>query len=789
MLVPYSFSLGIFFIGFWASLPKTFWLLGFLLCALFLSLLRQKVMACFLLGMCYGIAWGQYTLSHQLPEMLNPTEFLVLGQVVGLPSVKKDSVRFHLRLMDDWDSDRINFKEIKREPLKTIRLSWYNNPPELEPGQIWRLKIKLRRPRGMVNPGGFDYQAWLIRQGISATGYVRSGNENQLIAHQSSFDLWRFHLRKSIEKLPLSDQVKSLLIALTLGDRSIISSDLWDTLVLSGVVHLMVISGLHIGLVATFSYAIGAGIARLLSLLNFSVTAGYWGSTFSFLASVIYAALAGCSLPTPRALIMILVVIVSVLVDRKVSRGWGFGLALAGVAIIDPLAFSGVGFWLSFGAVACLLWLIPVVLSAPFWKRYAQVQCLVFVSLLVPLIGYQLPISWVSPLINMVAIPWVSLLVVPLCLLATVVFPFYLDGAAGLWTLAGWFLDYFIHFIQIVPELGGPSVFGDSFTIEKLPHYVSLPMTRSVVFTLALGFILIILPRGIPAKFLSIPLIGGLILMPHNHRSPLMVSVLDVGQGLSVVVQTKDHSLVYDTGPGRQNGFNTGKAVVAPYLRYQGIKSLDMLIVSHSDNDHAGGAASLVASFRPLQILLGEKIELDLGSSIKNQEVSESFCSTGKSWVWDDVDFQFLFPYQGSEKDGIDDGLGHSNNNRSCVLQIQYKDQVIILPGDIEAVVEHQLLSDKKIAYPITLLVAPHHGSKTSSTPNFVSTLKPEHVVFSSGYKHHFGHPAATVVARYQREESVLWQTSEHGAIEFIWNERGALDAVASRIERKRYWY
>ena len=783
MFALYSFALGIFFIGLWVSLPNTFWLLGFFLCALFLCLLRRKIMACFLLGMCYGVAWGQYALSHQLPEILSPSEFLVLGEVVGLPSTKNNSIRFNFRIMGDSGLGAANAKELKREPLKTVRLSWYNHPSELQPGQVWRLKVKLRRPRGMVNPGGFDYQAWLIRQGVSATGYVRSGKENRLITHQHSFDLWRFQLRKYIQKLPSSDQVKALIIALTLGDRSIISSELWDALVLSGVVHLMVISGLHVGLVAGFSYAVGAGIARLFSLLNFSVTAGYWGSACSLLASVTYAALAGFSLPTQRALIMILVVIISVLVDRKISRGWGFGLALTGVAIIDPLAFLGVGFWLSFGAVACLLWLVPVKVKAPFWRRYVQIQCLMFIALLVPLIGYQLPIAWVSPLINMVAIPWVSLLIVPLCLVATAVFPFYPDGAAELWALAGWFLDYFIRFIQVIPELGRHAIFDGAFITEILPHYVSLPMSYSVVFVLMLGFILIILPRGVPGKFLCVPLIGSLVLMPHHQRSPLTVSVLDVGQGLSVVVRTEGHTLVYDTGSGREEGFNTGKSVVAPYLRYRGVQSLDMLVVSHSDNDHAGGAASLVALFHPLQIFLGEQIEWGMKAEIENEKVSTSFCSADKRWVWDEVSFQFLSPDQSLEKSGI------SNNNRSCVLQIQYKDQTIILPGDIEAEVERQLQKDKKIAQPITLLVAPHHGSKTSSTPSFVRTLKPEHVVFSTGYKHHFGHPAAAVVARYQREKSALWNTSEHGAIEFTWDKQGYLHIMSTRRVKKRYWY
>ena len=260
-------------------------------------------------------------------------------------------------------------------------------------------------------------------------------------------------MRQSIQSLPLSDDVSALVLALTLGDRSSISPDLWDKLALSGVIHLVVISGLHIGLVAMLSYSVGAVLARLMSLLGRPVTARYWGSALSLIVAVLYSALAGFSLPTQRALIMVVVAIIILLLNRQVNRGLGFGVALAGVALLDPLAVYSAGFWLSFGAVAGLLWLVPKTLNRSYGWKFFKIQWLVFAVLLLPLMVCYLPVAWLSPLVNALAIPWISFLVVPLCLLASVAFPVSTTISSWLWGVAGWQLDLFIMMIEAVPSL------------------------------------------------------------------------------------------------------------------------------------------------------------------------------------------------------------------------------------------------------------------------------------------------------------------------------------------------
>lgn len=817
ILILYSFTLGVFSVGFWPALPESVWLILPLIVGFLLFVLGYKSLAWLSWGMLYGACWGFYMLSHQLPEVHNPSEFILTGEVIGLPSKEGSRTRFNFQVMDGYS---LNSKVDSDITLKKLRLNWYSSPAELEPGQVWQLKVKLRRPRGTVNQGGFDYQAWLIRQGISATGYVRKG-DNRLLSNENSFlslfntffDMYRFHIRGAILKLPLSEAPKSLIIALTIGDRSEVTSELWDRLSLSRVVHLMVISGLHVGLVAYLFYFFGAGIARLLSCIGLCITARclfftarYWGSCCALLASVIYSGLAGLSLPTQRALVMISVAILAVLLDRKISRGLGFAMALSGVAIIDPLAFLSAGFWLSFGAAACLLWLIPVYRVEKGWawhlrlKQFFQVQWLIFLVLIIPLVLHQLPIAWVSPLVNLLAIPWVSLVIVPLCLIGTVLFLVNSVWAAEAWSFAGWQLDCFIGFISLLSDEEGLLLLDNfilnSFSaLNSLPRYLPLPHTPNISLVLIFVSLLVLLPRGIPGKYLSLALITGFSIVSvygtGSYLPPLKVSVLDVGQGLSIVIQTNGvsgrHALVYDTGPGYGSGFNMGDAVVIPYLRYWGNTRLDTLVVSHGDNDHAGGFASLIQKFPASQVFLGEQLKTEgtpLDETLLEDKLSENtsfnFCHLGHSWVWDDVVFKFQHPGLKIEKEG---------NNRSCVLQITYKDQIILLPGDIESVVEHRLQHQIKLAHPVTLLVAPHHGSKTSSSIGFVNVLEPEHVVFSTGYRHHFGHPAKTVVQRYEHMGTKLWNTAEQGAIEFNWNERGYLSVTNERIESKRYWH
>lgn len=859
----FSFSFGIFSVGFWPDLPSPIWLLLPAIISFLLYIMGRSVLAIFVWGVLYGVCWGHYTLSHQLPEEFNPYELTVKGEVIGLPAIENNRTQFYLEVLavspDSFVTNDVITSIEGVSPgvkLKKLRLNWYHPSTIIQPGQVWNLRVKLRRPRGTVNPGGFDYQAWLLRQGVSASGYVRNSNENGLLSTDITLSTLRFNIREDILTLPIVDKVKgydlknhdlksndvkgddikSLIVALTVGDRSMITPKLWENLALSGVVHLMVVSGLHIGFVAYLFYMLGAGLSRLACVWGLLVNARYWGCACSLFASVAYASLAGFSLPTQRALVMVAVAMLALLLDRKISRGLGFGMALSGVAMIDPLAFLSAGFWLSFGAVACLLWLVPVYTKEPVYikasvlakqssgmcqekdrgenkylqrvgwifslslfkwhfKSFLYIQWLLFIALSIPLMLFQLPVSWFGPWVNILAIPWVSFAIVPLCLIGTVLLPLSEAWAAEVWTFAGWQLNYFIDLIGLVSDPG------NSFIVD-LPRFLPLPKSWVVCLALILILALLLLPKGLPGKYLVFPLLLVLFMAPLNKLGninlpfskimptlsdntvgSLKVSVLDVGQGLSVVVQTEGvsgkHALVYDTGRGYEDGFNMADAVVIPYLRYGGETGLDMLIVSHGDNDHAGGTKKIVDVLAPKQIVLGE--------DVSKGRFPFSYCRSGYSWQWDEAFFEFLHPRKKIEKE---------SNNRSCVLQITYREQTIILPGDIESSVERQLQQHKMLfehqelfERPVTLLIAPHHGSKTSSSKAFVLRLAPKHVVFSAGHKHHFGHPAKPVLDRYRDVGAKVWSTAEHGAVIFTWNNTGLLEVFSERVDAERYWY
>lgn len=750
MHTSYFFAIGIFCVAYWPALPglpATAVLMVFGM----VPYRRANPFAWLMLGMCYGIFWGYQTLAHQLPESLTPSDHLVTGVVEGIPVQDGHRLRFNLKIVDSP-----SFPNLQR-----LRLSWYQYTGELSPGQVWQLQVRLRRPRGTVNPGGFDYQAWLLREGISATGYVRDSNNNRLLDEQLNIDAWRYRLREQIVGESLSDNGRALIAALTLGDRSLISKPVWEKMSQYGLVHLLVVSGLHIGLLSAVGFWLGTFLSRVVALLGVGVNTRYAGALAALLFAAGYSVLAGLSLPTQRALVMIVVALCALLANRHISRGTGFGLALAAVALIDPLATTSAGFWLSFGAVAGLLWLLPHQHNTQRWLGLLQVQWLVFVVLWLPLVFWQLPVAWLSPLVNLLAIPWVGFIVVPLCLLGAAMLPISQELALSLWSLAGWQLDRLLFFLE---QLELPS---------WLPQYPTWGLSGSSLWLMLVVAALVILPKGVPGRWLSLPVLSALLLSPSVNDYPLALTVLDVGQGLSVVVRTERHNLVYDAGPSYGRYFSTGSAIVAPFLRHEGVDELHRLVISHADNDHAGGAEGLSGLFPPTEVFSGEPKP--------GGKSHEQPCLAGVSWQWDGIGFKFLHPPPDSKGSG---------NNRSCVLLISYGSDRILLSGDIEANVERQLLrTDSELQGPIDILLAPHHGSRTSSSREWVSVLRPAHVVFSAGFRHHFGHPSGEVVRRYRAVGSKLWNTAEAGAVQFNWLSPGEIQVTTERKRNQRYWY
>ncbi|WP_051235691.1 DNA internalization-related competence protein ComEC/Rec2 [Marinimicrobium agarilyticum] len=761
--LPLTLALGIALSAFVSALPSIhwFWLLPFLPLLLWRADIGRQGLFLVALGFFWGMAHGHCQLAHRLPPAYQDTDLTVTGTFVGLP----DHDPRRERALMAVESLKIPGGARLQWPLRRIRVSWYGGPA-LHSGERWQLRLRLKRPRGFVNPGGFDYQLWLMRQQVDATGYVRAAPENRRLGSADPLSLshWREQARDWLAENP-SLEHPALLRALLVGDRSGLNGEQWALLTETGTNHLLAISGLHIGFVAVLGFALGAGLGRLFNLGFRGGVASATGHALALMFALGYSALAGFSIPTQRALIMVVVVQLALLCRRRVRAMDALSLALLAVLMFDPLAVFDTGFWLSFAAVAVLLlafggrrqggrregWRSPAL------QRLFEAQWVIFVGLLVPLLLLTGEATLLSPLANTLAIPIVTLLVVPWLLGAVLVSSLLPElGGWGLWC-ADRGLDLLLLWLE-------------SFTSLRSWATVHPTVSGASLALALLGVLLCLLPRGLPARWLGLPAIALALCLPDATAPALRLTMLDVGQGLAMVVQTPDHSLVYDTGPAYSDRMDAGSAIIAPYLRRLGVSRLDAVVISHRHDDHAGGFSGLTREIGAERVWAGEPSRL---SGAKD-------CHHRAEWRWNDVRFRFLhagFPE------------APNPNNRSCVLWIQYRDQHIVLAGDIEREVEWRLVGQGVLPEALALLQVPHHGALSSSTPVWVAHTRPETALVSAAYQGRHGHPAADVVERYRAQGSQVVNTATKGALVFEWNREGKRSAHFERIHRRRWWY
>lgn len=803
----FAFSLGVFSVAWWQQLPDAnLYLAALALLTLVAAAVRWfcgrrtwsgalLVLISYLWGSGWGLQAAYHSLGHQLSEPLDRQEFLVTGSIVGLVDSNKQRSRFEFRV------DSAHSLDGSRSPidLRLLQLSSYDqldSKLHFIPGDQWQFTVRLRRPRGFLNPGTFDYQRWLVQRGISATGYILPAESNGRVnlpelsswyRFQDAVSRWRHQVALAIEAAGLSNHGSAVLAALAIGDKRRIAN-LWSNLARLGIVHLMVVSGLHIGLVAGFGFMLGRLAGSLLTAgahlfsraIDLSVRIRWLAPTAGLLAAGSYSLLAGFSLPAQRALIAVSVVMIARLCLRRVRPLACIVWALLLIALSQPLAVLSSGFWLSFVAVIILVgWFYPWQSVQITWsfKQVLSAQLALTAGLLVPSLVLVGVASWLGPLVNLLAVPWISLVTVPLALLGCLSLLFSLQGAEMLWLLADYSITGLWSVLNLVPQHLG-----------KITS--PMPLAPLMVTCGLIAVISWLLPRGLCIRLLgSLPLLTYLFAPAEN--SPLRLTVLDVGQGLAVVLETPDLVMVYDAGPAYGNRFNAGAGIIAPYLRSRGRSQIDKLIISHEDMDHAGGLSGLLESMPVSGVMVGP----GLGEIIidnKTLPADTKVCAAGQSWSWppgaiaanrEQVHFKILAPAkQGALH------LSSEGNNFSCVLLISWRDQQILLPGDIERRVEAELLAAQKLS-EVDILLAPHHGSKTSSTVAFVAALRPLHVVFSAGYRHQFGHPHADVQRRYQQADSLVWNTAEQGALSFVWSESGALAVKGARLDGRQFWW
>ncbi|MGR9115964.1 MAG: DNA internalization-related competence protein ComEC/Rec2 [Gammaproteobacteria bacterium] len=751
MVAPIAaFTLGVLLVQQLPELPGPEWLAAGL-AALGLCLgLRYWKCVMFMAGLIWAIVFADRELSERLPKDLEAQIIKVSGQVTGLPVPTEQRVRFDFSVNPN----------VEGVPSK-LRLSWYYPEQPVKAGQQWAFAVKLKRPHGNLNPGGFDYERWLFGEGIGAVGYVRNKPPPVLLLESSNWydvSVWRQTLSDSLDRVLAAKPNKGVIKALTIGDRNQLSSRQWDIFRQTGTVHLMAISGLHIGLIAGLMYFL---------VSKFWVWAGFLSSSpqkiaaaVSLLVAVLYSALAGFSVPTRRALVMLSVVMLAVVWQRNARPANTLSLALFAVLLFDPLAILSAGFWLSFVAVSMIAFSVAGrLVPEPGWRLAIRLHGLTALALSPFLLFYFQQISLVAPVANFVAVPIVSLLVVPVALLASA-----LLGAVP-------------SFAELLLVLVDSILQGLN---ELLAGFADLPFAyltsgQPSVFALILavgGLLMLLAPRGIPARWLGSVMLLPLFFVETVKPRPgeVVFTLLDVGQGLSAVVQTAHHALVFDAGARFDSGFDMGEAVLVPFLRRQGVNELDVFVGSHGDNDHVGGAAALMKS------VAVKKIYSSVPDAF-NRNQSER-CEAGMNWVWDRVRFTMLAPGR---------RLFLMDNDNSCVLRVESEFGSLLLTGDIEQQAEAWLVQIHGGQLQSDVLVAPHHGSNTSSTLPFLTAVKPAIALIPAGYKNRFGFPDDEVLRRYT-EHGIKWfNAAEYGALTVHLAKPGLL-LSSQRLDRGRYW-
>ncbi len=744
-----AFLVGILSLQWLQVLPAIEWS-ALLLLALPLAVLlpgHWRLTGWLLAGVCWALLQAQLILDRSLPVELEGQDVLIHGVVVSVPERNFRRTRF------EFEIESLSRAGQSYPSPGRVRLSWYRaaRSNSLHAGQRWQLKVRLKRPQGLLNPGGFDYEGWLFQHRIRATGYIRKSTKNQIVTpYSSSYFILRLRekIRDLITRITAGGESTGLLLALSIGERSQITPVQWQWLRQTGTSHLVAISGLHVGLVAGLMFLLLNRIWRLSGLFSERLMlycpapkAAAWGA---MLAALVYAALAGFSLPTQRALIMLSIVMLSIVFSRHLTPGRTLALALLAVLIVDPLAVMSAGFWLSFLAVWVIVYgLVARVGGQGKWRQWWRAQWWVTLGLMPVLLLFFQQVSLIAPVANLVAIPLVSLLIAPLSLLGSLLLLLDPDWAMPLILLAVWLLE------RLADYLSWLANFPFAAWSASL---LSLPVLGLSV----LGMLWLLAPKGIPARWL-----GGVMLLPvlfARFDSPMLgearFTLLDVGQGLAAVVQTQHHVLVFDTGARFGSNFNMGDAVLIPFLQHQGIAQIDRLILSHADNDHLGGAMALLAAV-PVREILGSDLQ-----KMRKKGIIQRLkpCYAGQQWNWDGVVFRLLHP---PAKTGL------RRNDRSCVLQVEAGGQRLLLSGDVEKAAERALVRKYGNDLRAEILVAPHHGSKTSSTAAFIDAVSPRYVLFPVGYRNRYGFPHPTILARYRVQKIREYLTSATGAIRF----------------------
>ena len=744
-----------------------------------LSIVRRIFVVCFFIGL--GFFWAailaHWRMADVLPHEWESRDIELIGVIAELPQMNDRAVRFR------FDVEQVVTAEAVVPA--SILLRWYKMRgkheeisdafPQVNVGERWQLTVRLKRPYSNVNPHGSDFEAKAMERNIRAMGYVRLSENNvrldEWVNHPSYLiEYARQQIRTRFTHVLADHSYAGIQIALAVGDQQAIPREQWQIFTRTGTNHLMSISGLHVTMVSGMVFGFVYWLWRRSSRLTFLLPARKMAIAAGVLVALGYALLAGFAVPTRRTFLMLAIMAIALWSDRRVPMPAVLIWALLIVVLFDPWAVMSPGFWLSFGALA----LITLVIFGRIGRMNAinswiRVQWVITLGLGPLLLLMFQQVSLIAPLANAIAIPLVSLAVVPLTLLAILpLFDFLLLPAHEILSGGMVLLAWLSETPQVVWQQHAPPVWTVVVGIAGIA-WLFLPGGSNLgIFS------------GFPACWLGVVALLPLFVVvpPKPAAGELWLTVLDVGQGLAVVARTEHHTLLYDAGPSFGET-DSGERIIMPFLRGEGIKQLDLMMISHADVDHSGGALSVLAAI-PVKSLLSS---LTPNHPIQQAASNGRPCSAGESWQWDGVHFEVLHPLAYSH-----DHLKRKTNEASCVLKITTRHGSVLLPADIEKDSEQALLVRASGQLAATVLIAPHHGSKTSSTEAFIRQVNPRLTIFTVGYRNRFGHPSKQVVARYRGVGSQLMYSDRDGAVLLQFKGEGMTVSSWREITR-RYWH
>lgn len=687
-------------------------------------------------ALLFGAVWGAID-AHRFADAMVPVgasgvDLRVTGYLRSHPEFLPEQQRFDLQL------ESISAGQWRGQP-ETFRLSWYRADQQLNQGDYVDATVRVRRPRGLANPGFFDYERWLVGKGYSGTGYVRQMHDLQRGKGSRDFvEQMRERYSHWLQGRSFLEY-SEILSALGLGDQSAIERGHWDLFMRTGVIHLMVVSGLHIGFAGALGYSLGCVIGKPLVAIRRRGCHLDIARIFALLAAITYALLSGFGLPAQRALCMLTLLLLASWMRLRWSGWTVLGFALAAVALLKPSVVLEDTFWMSFGAVTVLV----VYLSGRPRTNWisgllsAQVAILLCFGALALVLGK--PVYPVGFLVNLVAVPVAGILLIPPLLLGLLLVDIWPLAAESLVRIAD----------RTTAGLMVWFAWTDALSIGAIDHQFRPLHWRLALLLVGLLFLLV------PHAFFRAITIPGLILLAlaaEPEKPELQLRMVDAGQGTAVLIQQPGFNFLYDTGPGFGDRFNLGRDVLAPLLNAAGNR-LDGLILSHDHQDHIGGAAAILDQV---------PIDIFIAGGTRYADRGAQPCHSGQEFQRGAVRYQILYPFEDAPRPiGV--------NDQSCVLLVSFGGTQILLVGDIESFGERHILLRYPDLADVDLLLVPHHGSGTSSSARFVEQIRPAHALISSGYGNSFGHPALGVLERYQAVGSRIWVTAQTGQVDFRW--------------------